>query len=336
MINVKFKYKKQKLNISCNLEEKIIDACKKFTTQIQTELETKLIFFNDDKINIDSNEHFFDLITEPVKPGENQKYEIKLYDDPDKLIKVVLDIEGNKKIVRAKKGDSLMGIFQKAKINFQNFFFVKGGDKVGEQDYSNRLSILTDKYDKENKEINLLGYKNEFSEENDNNQDNNDLINKDNSNNNINKNENTNCSNEKILNTNDSQNEKICNDNSNEKIYNEDNSKEKPSDEKEDNKVNVNNDRNKYDKHFTDEDIIKILQKIYLYLIIEIGIIILLVWLGCFFHINEEFIKSIGTILGTFIPVTVVMALMVPWPIFRDKYDFECCISFIYILLYEF
>ena len=336
MINVKFKYKKQKLNISCNLEEKIIDACKKFTTQIQTDLETKLIFFNDDKINIDSKDHFFDLITEPVKPGEDQKYEIKFYDDPDKLYKVVLDIEGNKKVVRAKKGDSLMGIFQKAKINFQNFFFVKGGDKVGEQDYGNRLSILTDKYDNENKEINLLGYKNEFSEENDNNQDNNDLINKDNSNN-INKNENTNCSNEKILNINDSQNEKICNDNSNEKIYKEDNSKEKPSDEKEDNKVNVNNDRTKSDKeHFTEEDIIKILQKIYLYLIIEIGIIIVLVWLGCFFHINEAFIKSIGTILGTFIPVTVVMGVMLPWPIIFDKYDFGCCLSFIYILLYEF
>ena len=30
------------------------------------------------------------------------------------------------------------------------------------------------------------------------------------------------------------------------------------------------------------------------------------------------------------------MGLMLPWPIFGGKYDFGCCLSFIYILLYEF
>lgn len=138
MIKVKFKYRNKKEVIECGQEEKVIDVCKKFTTHIETELETKTIYFNGDKVEVDSNETFFEIITN--NPEDEKKYKIDLYDN-DSQPKLIVNIEGKKIITRAKKGDTYKSVFERMKINFNNFFFLKQGSALQSEDLERRLSI---------------------------------------------------------------------------------------------------------------------------------------------------------------------------------------------------
>ena len=104
--------------MECRQEEKVIDACKKFTSQIDIDLETKKIYFNEEKIKLDSNETFFEAISN--FPEDYKKYKIILYDNEPN---VIVNIKGKKIISRAKKGDTYKSILERMKINFKNLFF---------------------------------------------------------------------------------------------------------------------------------------------------------------------------------------------------------------------
>ena len=87
-IDVIFKYGNQKLSIKCNYNEKIIEACKKFTIQINTDLDTKIVIFNDEQIDLSSDITFLEVINQLSEPqSPNEKFKIKLIDDNEKLYK---------------------------------------------------------------------------------------------------------------------------------------------------------------------------------------------------------------------------------------------------------
>lgn len=75
----------------------------------------------------------------------------------------------------------------------------------------------------------------------------------------------------------------------------------------------------------------------YLLITIQFIIIIIFVWIGCILGINEAFTKSVGTMLGTFIPVIAVLGgmsvLLIP---FYDEDDVEFFIKIIYLVIYTF
>ena len=124
-IDVIFKYGNQKHSIKCHYNEKIIEACKKFTIQINTELDTKIVIFNDEQIDLNSDIIFLEAISQLSKPQyPKEKFKIKLIDDNDKLYKVVINYKNDKKVIKLKKGDKLKKIFAYIKKN-TNLIFSK-------------------------------------------------------------------------------------------------------------------------------------------------------------------------------------------------------------------
>ena len=414
MYDITFKYKKTEKIIKCHFDDKIIDVCKKFTEQINTDLETKIITFNDNKIRLNSEETFSDIIlmngTSQSFGCKPENYEIKLIDDTDKLYKVIIDYKGQKKFINVNRDDNLKNVLEQSKINFNNAFFLKGGDQLNKDDLNRRISLIANKDDKENKKMTIIAYENENEfEENENEEAQNNLENKidnnpnenviilppneyviivppnpnenaiivpnnpnenaiiipnnPNENNNINEDENNN-SNENNNNTDEDENNN-SNDNNN---SNENNNENRNNNSNENYNINENrnnnysssiedrnNNRNKNEEHnnynhnesnynenllnenknneiddYTREDF----KITYIVLIIQLGIIITLFWLGYAFDINEAFIKNIWTILGTFIPTIIVLSIIVDVFILRcidnDHYIWEI----IFVILY--
>ena len=261
-MDITFKYKKKKLVINCNYDEKIIDACKRFTEQINTDLDTKLIFFNDNQILIGSEETFIDIIPSSSQSFscKTDKYEIKLIDDASKLYKVSIDYKGDKNNIKKdfnlKKDDNLMTIFEKLKININNALFLKGGKQLNKDDLEKSMTLVADKNDKQNKKVTILAYENEF-EENENDKIQNKIENKENNNSNKDAKENNNSnenhnSNENNNNTNEDENN---NQNENDKIQNKiENKENNNSNEDAKKKNNSNENHNSNENNNTDED----------------------------------------------------------------------------------
>ena len=273
-MDITFKYKKKKLVINCNYDEKIIDACKRFTEQINTDLDTKLIFFNDNQILIGSEETFIDIIPSSSQSFscKTDKYEIKLIDDASKLYKVSIDYKGDKNNIKKdfnlKKDDNLMTIFEKLKININNALFLKGGKQLNKDDLEKSMTLVADKNDKQNKKVTILAYENEFEEnENDkiqnkienkeNNNSNEDAKKKNNSNENHNSNENNNTDEDEIININflfeNNNNNKNLNSNENNNI-NEDENNNNNSNEIEKDNRNTNERHNNNNNHNDNEN----------------------------------------------------------------------------------
>ena len=80
---IKLRYKKKELNIKCNLNEKIVDVCKKCSYEINTAFESKIFFFDGEKINIGSDLTLYEKINQSEFEQENE-HELLIYDDPDK------------------------------------------------------------------------------------------------------------------------------------------------------------------------------------------------------------------------------------------------------------
>ena len=250
---------------------------------------TKTIYFNGDKVEIDYNETFFEIISN--NPEDEKNYKIDLYDN-DSQPKLIVNIEGKKIITRAKKGDTYKSVFERMKINFKNFFFLKQGSALQSEDLERRLSI------KGEKEVNLLGYKaGDINDENEGE---------------IKPNENGENK-ETVLNMNENKkqipNDK--NDLNNEKIY-------KPNENDiEEDKVKTNIDENN-DKDgsmgsngsLSERDKRNFIIKAILILIVELCTIMLFLWIGFICDINKSFIKSLGSMLSTFIPIVLILSLL--------------------------
>ena len=71
-----------------------------------------------------------------------------------------------------------------------------------------------------------------------------------------------------------------------------------------------------------------------LVLIAELCAIMLFLWIGVIYGMNKPFIKSVSSILGTFIPIVLVLSLMSPVPIFFKGSEMNWLISSIYIIIY--
>ena len=82
MINIELLYKKKKINIRCNLNEKIADVCSKYSNDINMTFEKKIFLFDGEKINIDSDLTFYEQIKKSEYERDN--HELLIYDDPDK------------------------------------------------------------------------------------------------------------------------------------------------------------------------------------------------------------------------------------------------------------
>ena len=174
MIDVEFDYKGEKEILNFGLNEKIIEACKFFLTEKNTDLESKIITFNGkENISLNSDKTFSQQIKE--MNINDDKCEINIIEDSNKKegINVVLNIEGEKKVIKAKKGESIMSVFNRLKINLEKMFFLRDGEEFHYFDRS--ASLIANNNEKENQAIQILGYNkeednNENNEQNENNE----------------------------------------------------------------------------------------------------------------------------------------------------------------------
>ena len=323
MINVKYKYRNKEGSIKFEFQEKIRDACLTVANQLDIDIDTIVVILNEEKLNVKSKKTFEDI--KKLYKLTKDEVEMIFYNDPEKIVKIVIDYEGDTREIKAKKEeDSLFNIFGKLKLNMQKIFLVGGGEAIQEEDLQKSFKELNKIEENDEGEIKLLAYNREDSfglndDINNNNIDNNDKTNN---------NTNDSNSNEKILNNNNNLNEKILDKiNPNDKILDTNNPNDKilNSNNTDDKILNSNNTNDKIldvkddkEKEKEKEKIKKIryvsvksnkvfLTKTFLTLKIEFFLIMAFTWLGCYFNINEAFIKSIGTMLGTFIPTIILL-----------------------------
>ena len=295
MINLKYKYRNKEGLIKFALEEKIRDACTKVAMQLDIDIDTIVVILNEEKLNSKSKKTFED-IQNSYKLNKNI-IEMLFFDDPDKIIKVIVDYEGNRKEIKAKKEeDSLFQIFGKLKLNIEKMFFVGGGEAIQKEDLKKNIKELNN-IENEDGELNFLAY--DIDDEDDDGNNNEkiedkkvDDINNDKANNN-----NIDKSNEQISNNNNL-NEKLLDvNNTNDKILNVNNPNDKI--------LNIEGDKDKKEKKVRNislEMYKHFLTKTFVTLKVEYFIIMGLTWLGCYYNINEVFIKSKAAMLLTFIP----------------------------------
>ena len=308
MININYKYRNKQGSIKFSLEEKIRDACATVAMQLDIDIDTIVVILNEEKLNAKSKKTFED-IQNSYNLNKNV-IEMLFFDDPDKIVKVIVNYEGNVKEIKAKKDeDSLFNIFGKMKLNIEKMFFVGGGEAIQKKDLKKNIKDLNN-IDNEEGELNFLAYNVDEDDDNaekieDNKKED---INNDKTNNNNIDNSNEQISinnlNEKLLDVNNP-NDKILNvNNSNDKILNVGGPNDKILD--------VKGDKEKKEKKIRNVSVVSnkhFLTKTFLVLKIEFFLIMGLTWLGCYFNINEAFIKSKGAMLGTFIPSLILMSL---------------------------
>ena len=168
MIDVKFKYQNKKDVIQFEAKEKIIEACKTFLTNINTDIETKIIIFNgQENIPQDSNITFEEEMNALNLKGD--KCKIMFFDDSAKKegYNVVVNMGGGPKMVaRAKKGEKLKNFFQRLNLNVTNMFFLKNANIV---DPEQKISILANKQDKEDKSLQVVWIQNNENNDDENN-----------------------------------------------------------------------------------------------------------------------------------------------------------------------
>ena len=247
---------------------------------------------------------------------KGDKCKIMFFDDSAKKegYNVVVNIGGGPKMVaRAKKGEKLKNFFQRLNLNVTNMFFLKNANIV---DPEQRVSDLTNKQDKIDKSLQVVGIQNNENNDdennpNENNNEEDNDQNKDNGNNNTNeklpdipKEKLADIPNEKIA---DIPNEKIADNNLNENLVIE---KQNEANEE----VEENSNKKKEETHIyivPEEDIRVYIRNSYFFIILQYAFIILFVWLGCKYNINDKFNASKGTMLGTFIPITFAGGLII-------------------------
>jgi len=289
MITINYKYKGQKGTFNCELKEQIRDVCGKIASQINIDIDTMAIILNDEKINLKSKKTFEDII-ERYNPGKN-KFQMQFFDDPDKIVKVIIHYQGDTKEIKAKREqDSLFNIFDRLKFNMKKLFLIGGGEAIQEEDLTKSLNDLKNIGNEEG-ELNVLAYKMEdgYEQKDDNKNDiDNDEIKNNNSNNNS----------ELLINNSndDNSNDKI----SNEKIYIENNSNEKILNSNEDKKairyISVIN-----NKHF--------FTKTFLTSKIEFSLIMAFTWLGYYLNINKVFINHPSATIWILILMSLVITV---------------------------
>ena len=80
------------------------------------------------------------------------------FDDPDKIVKVIVNYEGERKEIKAKKDEeSLFNIFGKLKLNMEKMFFIGGGEAIQQEDLTKSIKELN-KIQNDEGEVNLLAF----------------------------------------------------------------------------------------------------------------------------------------------------------------------------------
>ena len=240
-MNAIFSYKESKIYIQCNLEDKILNVCRKFSSKIDQDIESKIFIFMGKVLNLDST------LAEQINGAFDKSSDIKeviiqVYDNDKDTVLIKYNYEGMSKEVQLKKGDNILKrISSLIKQPYEKINILYNGEIANQEDFNKDFNDLANKENKENNTMNLL-------------------------------------------------------------IFDRSNTIEENENDKKD--ENSKDDKSK--RKYVVKEFVKFLQKMNFILIIQYAFILLFGLLGFHFKINEIFIQSLGSILGTFIPITLI------------------------------
>ena len=240
-MNAIFSYKESKIYIQCNLEDKILNVCRKFSSKIDQDIESKIFIFMGKVLNLDST------LAEQINGAFDKSSDIKeviiqVYDNDKDTVLIKYNYEGMSKEVQLKKGDNILKrISSLIKQPYEKINILYNGEIANQEDFNKDFNDLANKENKENNTMNLL-------------------------------------------------------------IFDRSNTIEENENDKKD--ENSKDDKSK--RKYVVKEFVKFLQKMNFILIIQYAFILLFGLLGFHFKINEIFTQSLGSILGTFIPITLI------------------------------
>jgi len=240
-MNAIFSYKGKDLLIQCNLEDKILNVCQKFSNKIGQDIESKIFIFMGKVLNLDST------LAEQINGAFDKSSDIKeiiiqVYDNDKDTVLIKYNYEGMSKEVQLKKGDNILKrISSLIKQPYEKINILYNGEIARQEDFNKDFDDLANKENKENNTMNLL-------------------------------------------------------------IFDRSNTIEENENDKKD--ENSKDDKSK--RKCVEKEFVQFLKKMNYILIIQYAFILIFGLLGFHFKINEILTQSLGSILGTFIPITLI------------------------------
>ena len=252
-MNAIFSYKESKIYIQCNIQDKMLDICRKFSTKICQDVDSKIYIYMGKVLNLDST------LAQQLNVSLENSSGIKeiliiVYDNDKDSVLIKYNYEGEDRQVQLKKGDNILKrISSLIKQPYEKINILYNGGEASEDDFNKDFNQLANEQNKEDKTMSLLIF-----------------------------------------------------DRSNtidEKESEEKENKEKGKNEEKDKKDEENK---KKDKKYVVKEVRKFLQKMYSILVIQYACILFFGLLGFYVGINDAFTQNLGSMLGTFIPITLI------------------------------
>ena len=97
-MNAIFSYKETKIYIQCNLEDKMLNICQKFSNKINQEVDSKIYIFMEKVLNLDSTLEEQLNISSDIKSGIKEIL-ITVYDNDKDTVLIKYNYEGEDKQV---------------------------------------------------------------------------------------------------------------------------------------------------------------------------------------------------------------------------------------------
>ena len=140
-MNAIFSYKESKISIQCNLEDKILNICQKFSTKINQDIESKIFIFMGKVLNLDST--LAEQINENFDKSTNiTEIVIQVYDNDKDTVLIKYSYEGQNKEIQLKKEDNILKrISSLIKQPYEKINILYNGELATQEDFNKILMI---------------------------------------------------------------------------------------------------------------------------------------------------------------------------------------------------
>ena len=148
--NVVFNYKDNKITIQCNSNDKMINICKKFSTKIDADVNSKIYIYNGNLLNLDLT------YGQQIQNSNDPKEEIKVFDNTN-LVTIKYNYEGLTKEVQLPRQENILKrISSIIKTPFDRINILLNGGLASEEDLEKDFTQLSNNQNKADNLMNLI------------------------------------------------------------------------------------------------------------------------------------------------------------------------------------
>ena len=148
--NVVFNYKDNKITIQCNSNDKMINICKKFSTKIDADVNSKIYIYNGNLLNLDLT------YGQQIENSNDPKEEIKVFDNTN-LVTIKYNYEGLTKEVQLPRQENILKrISSIIKTPFDRINILLNGGLASEEDLEKDFTQLSNNQNKIDNSMNIV------------------------------------------------------------------------------------------------------------------------------------------------------------------------------------